>query len=202
MLDILSSNKKDGSFTIGSLGRLYPIKDYPLMARIAEELAKRLNNFSFELAGEGPDGAVMELLIKKYNLKKIFKLRGFVNDIFAFYQGLDIYINTSLHEGIPISILEAMASGLPVIAANVGGLNEIIENGSQGYLLASRNPKDFADACLRLYKDKNLRKKMGSAAKEKIISEFSSDKMAGLYNKLYCNLTKNHGNGSQRKHIP
>ena len=68
------------------------------------------------------------------------------------YKGLDVYLNTSFHEGIPISVLEAMAYRIPVIAPKVGGLMEVLEDGVQGYLTEGRNPKDFAERCLTFMK--------------------------------------------------
>ncbi|MBE0671053.1 MAG: glycosyltransferase, partial [Anaerolineales bacterium] len=93
--------------------------------------------------------------------------------------------NTSIHEGIPMSILEAMAQGIPVIAPNVGGLNEIIDNGLQGYLINDRDPKSFAERCNYLYKNKNLLKIMGNAAREKITKHFSVNQMVSRYYYLY-----------------
>ena len=181
-------NKENNSVIIGSAGRLFPVKDYLLMVEVAMEINRKYKNVRFELAGEGPEMENIQALIKKYDLEKVFILRGFMNNIASFYQGLDLYINTSLHEGIPISILEAMAYSLPIVAINVGGNKEILEDGVQGYLISSRDPVDIAEKCVRILENPSLKQKMGSAAREKLEREFSVARMADKYNELYLSI--------------
>lgn len=184
--------KEKNSFVIGSSGRLFPIKDYPLMVEVAREILKKTNGIRFELAGDGPERLKIQDLIKKNGSGKIFHLRGFVDDISSFYKGLDLYLNTSIHEGIPMSVLEAMAHGVPVIAPKVGGLMEIIDDGVNGYLVDGRNVKDFVNRCIALFENDTLRKEMGSAARNKIINKFSMDQMAQKYYNLYLDVCKLH----------
>jgi len=125
------------------------------------------------------------LLIEKYELEKSFKVEGFVQNIAQFYDGLDLYLSTSMHEGIPMSVLEAMAHGLPVIAPKVGGFCEIIENGVHGFLVENRNAGDFAERCLSLYEDGQLRNRMGKAARDRVEKNFSIERMSSQYYKLY-----------------
>ena len=91
------------------------------MVEIAREVNKETDKIRFELAGDGPDRAMIMGLIERYRLEKTFMLRGFVENLVDFYQGLDIYLNTSLHEGIPMSILEAMSYEIPIVGPNMGG---------------------------------------------------------------------------------
>jgi L-malate glycosyltransferase len=103
----------------------------------------------------------------------------------SFYQGLDVYLNTSVHEGIPMTILEALSHGLPVIAPAVGGIVEIIDDGKEGFLIDSRNPHEFAEKCLLLKENRELREKMSRAAREKAEQTFSAKNMAERYYQLY-----------------
>jgi len=186
--DVLKHNingKKKSVFKIGSAGRFFPVKDYILMVEIAHEVLKINDNVLFELAGEGPEKNKIFDLVRKYKLEKVFINKGFLNDMNNFYQGLDIYINTSLHEGNPISVLEAMAHGLPVIAPNTGGLKEILVDELQGLLVEGRNPKSFAEKCLQLYSDDDLRLKMGFASRNRVIKVFSTENMINNYHNLY-----------------
>lgn len=187
-IKIYPSKEERNNFVIGSAGRLFPIKNYSLMVEIAREILHRTDQVRFELAGEGPERGRILDLIHKYKMEKTFILRGFLADMTTFYQGLDLYINTSLHEGFPMSVLEAMAHGLPVIASNTGGLKEILNNEFQGYLVNGSNPILFADRCLQLYRDKALTKKMGIASSDKIKKEFSLDKMWKNYYEFYFNV--------------
>ena len=175
-------------FVIGSAGRFFPVKDYPFMVEVAREVIRKNNRIYFELAGEGPMLEQIQGLIKKYKLEEHFTLRGFLHDMSIFYQGINVYLTTSLHEGIPMSVLEAMAYQLPIIAPKVGGLREIITDGVDGYLLNTRNPKDFAEKCLSLYENETLRRKMANAARQKVIREFSMKRMVQDYTNTYMQI--------------
>jgi len=181
----ISSNKEKEIYVIGSAGRLFPIKDYTLMVQIAKEVLSKTDKVRFELAGEGPERDKILRLIEEYNLQQRFILRGFIDDVETFYHGLDIYINTSLHEGFPMSLLEAMACGLPIVAPKVGGIREMINDGDEGYLVEGRNPKEYSDKCMELIKNKQLIQRMGAASREKINNEYSMDSMANNYYRLY-----------------
>jgi L-malate glycosyltransferase len=193
--NIHTKREKD-PFLIGSSGRLFPVKDYALMVEVAREVSKIKTNIRFELAGDGPERLRIQDLIKKHGMDGKFVLRGFVNDTPSFYRRLDVYLNTSFHEGIPMSVLEAMAYRIPVIAPKVGGVMEILEDGVEGFLVGSRNPKDFAERCVALYENDSLRKQMGLAARETIIKEFLLEKMAKRYHSLYLDIA---GNLKKRK---
>ena len=190
--DSPEKSRDDETFVIGSSGRLFPVKDYPLMVEIAREIRKRSNRFLFELAGDGPERQKIQTLLERYDLNGAFVLRGHLEKLSTFYQGLDLYLNTSIHEGLPISVLEAMACGLPVVAPNVGGIREIIDNEVEGYLVEERNPKAFAEKCFVLSEDKKLREKMSKAAAEKVKTAFSAEKMSSEYYNLYLKVVGNH----------
>ncbi len=180
-----SGGKAERVFTIGSSGRIVPVKGYSLMVEAAGIVCSRTAGIRFELAGDGPLMPEIEELIGRRGLGDAFALRGFLNDVGSFYRGLDLYMNTSHHEGIPMSILEAMAHGLPVVAPKVGGIKEIIRDGVEGYLLDGRDPEDIADRCLALYRDRALRDRMAEAARERVVSEFSVERMVDRYYRLY-----------------
>src|SRR5258706_11441816 len=190
------AREKEG-FVIGSAGRFVPVKDYPLMVEVAKEVSAIDHKIRFELAGDGPMLGDVQGLIRKYGLERRFTLRGFVRDVSAFYEGLAVYLNTSLHEGIPMSVLEAMAHGVPPIAPRVGGFEEIVTDGVDGYLVDGRNPQDFAEKCLSLYRNPTLRQSMGQAAREKVVQQFSVERMTDAYLNLY---TRAMAMQSPRKH--
>ncbi|ABQ26508.1 glycosyltransferase [Geotalea uraniireducens] len=180
-----------GLFVIGSSGRLFQVKDYPLMVDIARTIADLdEDNIRFELAGDGPERSTLEALVQRYELRNRFVLKGHQDDMDTFYRGLDLYLNTSVHEGIPMTILEALARGLPVIAPAVGGICEIIENGVEGFLINGRHPHDFAEKCLLLRENKELRERMSKSARYKVEQLFSAERMAESYYRLYCRTSR------------
>jgi len=172
-------------FTIGSAGRFFPVKDYPFLVEVAAEVNRYAKDIRFELAGEGPDFVTVIERIQRYGLQDVFFLKGFVESMSGFYNGLDIYINTSMHEGFPMSVLEAMSHGLPVVAPKEGGIKEAVTDGVHGFLIEGRDPKRYAQKCLAIYQDRNMRQIMGTASKEKVAREYSIKTMAGKYHELY-----------------
>ena len=173
------------SFVIGSAGRLFPVKDYPFLVKVAAEVNRHEKNVRFELAGEGPEFGKLSGQIRESGLEEIFSLKGFVEDMEKFYLGLDLYISTSLHEGFPMSVLEAMSHGLPIVAPVEGGIREAVADGSEGFLIEGRDPEQFAQKCLELYRNRDLRDRIGAASSERVRREFSIDAMAGKYYELY-----------------
>jgi len=185
--------KDKDDFVIGSAGRFVPVKDYPLMVEVAKEVNAKTDKIRFELAGDGPMLREIQDLILKCGLEQRFMLRGFIRDVSAFYEGLDVYLNTSMHEGIPMSVLEAMAHGVPAVAPRVGGLEEIVTDGVDGCLVDARNPGAFAERCLSLYRDQTLRRNMARAARAKIVRQFSIDRMVSAYLDLYMRTVLSRG---------
>jgi glycosyltransferase involved in cell wall biosynthesis len=178
----------DGPFRIGTAGRLFPVKDYPLFIKIAYEILKKDQNVRFLLAGEGPDKPLLRELVDKYQIFKNFEFLGHVENMKTFYGELDLYLNTSVHEGIPMSVLEAMAHGVPVVAPKTGGLCEIVEDAKSGYLIDSRNPDEFASVCLNIIKNLELHRNLSIEAKKRVGTAFSAEHMAECYYRLYRDL--------------
>jgi len=172
-------------FTIGSAGRLFPVKEYPFLVDVAAEVNRHARDVRFILAGEGPESGKISERIRQLGLQDVFSLKGFVEDMSDFYKGLDVYINTSLHEGFPMSILEAMSHGLPVVAPMKGGIREAVTDGAEGFLVEGRDPRRFAGKCLEMYRNPELINRMAGASMAKVEREFSVHAMATKYYDLY-----------------
>ena len=182
---ITRDHRNSSPLIIGSAGRFVPIKNYPLFIEIAS-LCKKEPEIHFNLVGDGPDRPLLENMVRAKSLESTFEFCGQTPVMEGFYQKIDIFVNTSLHEGIPMSILEAMAYGIPVIAPRIGGIPEIIEDGIDGFLIRQDNAELFAEKCFLLCQDAKLRNKIGAAARRKISSFFSIRSCAQSYRALYC----------------
>ena len=172
-------------FQIGSVGRMVPVKDFNLFLEVAAELKRRTDRVQFSILGDGP---LKNQLVRKAKDLKIEDCVTFLPprpDPFSYHQSLDLFLNTSTHEGIPLSLLEAMACGRTVVAPRVGGIPEIISDGEDGLLVDGREPERFAEVCLRVMKDENLRQTMADNASKKVTTYFSSSQMARSYCQLY-----------------
>jgi glycosyltransferase involved in cell wall biosynthesis len=189
----INNDRGNHPFTIGSAGRFFPVKDYPFLVEVAAEVNRYAKDIRFELAGEGPEIEIINDRIRRFGLQDVFRLKGFMGNMSEFYKGLDLYINTSLHEGFPMSVLEAMSHGLPVVAPKEGGIKEVVGDGEQGFLVERRDPKRYAQKCLAIYQDRNLRQSMGVASKGKVGREFSIKSMAEKYYELYVKVLSQTG---------
>ncbi len=173
--------------TVGSAGRLFPVKGYDFFIKVAAKITKISDRFKFVIAGDGPERKRLERVIAKMGLKDKFALLGNVDDMSRFYKKLDVYVNTSVHEGIPMSVLEAMGHGLPVVVPHVGGFPEIVVDGECGYLIAERDVNLFAQKILGLV-DLDQRKKMEKSARKRVDQLFSRKIMTEKYHNLYNNI--------------
>lgn len=174
---------------VGSAGRLFPVKDFSLLVDVAHKVVQQSEHIDFVLAGDGPELNMLREKVRRHGMEQRFTFLGHKEDMEAFYVGLDVYVNTSVHEGIPMSVLEAMAHGLPIVAPRVGGFPEILDQGVHGFLVEDRDPDKFAQSILRL-SDFEERRKMGQAARERVIDSFSQEVMVQRYLQLYNELSR------------
>ncbi len=184
--EIRSTSRTSERIHIGTVGRLVPVKRYEIFIEIAYELKKRKKDFFFSILGDGPLKNKLLFKIKKLGLENDFKIFPHTPDPYSYLHSLDIYINTSAHEGLPISILEAMSCCIPVVAFKVGGIPEVIENGKNGFLLESF--EEFIKVILNLSCNPELRLKIGKEARKKIEKDFRAEHMSKKYKELYMKL--------------
>jgi glycosyltransferase involved in cell wall biosynthesis len=182
--------ERKSEFHIGTVGRAVPIKDFGLFLEIAVEVRKRSKRVCFSILGDGPLRKQLMDRAKALTVADAVEFLAPRPDPTSYYQSLDLYLNTSIHEGIPMSILEAMAMGLPVVAPRVGGIPEMIDHEEEGSLVDSRRAVDFADACLRLIGDEGLRRKLGDKAFYRVRKQFSSEEMTRAYARMYQELSR------------
>ncbi len=153
------------------------------------ELALRVKNLNFLIVGDGPLWREVKEIVSEKKIRNVYLL-GKKEDVYKYLYSSDIYLSTSLYEGLPISILEAMSIGLPILASNVVGNCDTIENGKSGFLY---NVKDLDMAVYYLKKlssSRNLMKKLGNSAIERQRNIFSKDSMVNEYIEIYkmqCN---------------
>lgn len=179
------TGRRNDCFHIGSVGRLVAIKGFDLFLDIAKALRRAGRPVRFSILGEGP---LREELARKAAELRIEDLVEFLEprpDPFPYYRSLDLYLNTSVHEGLPLSVVEAMACGKPVVSAAVGGIPEIVAHGEHGFLVEGRDPAPFVECCLRLMGDEELRRSMGDRASATAHARWSATAMADGYRQLY-----------------
>lgn len=182
---------KREEFSILYVGRLVYSKGLIDLVKSAKYVCKEFPNVSFILIGDGNLRPVLEKMVHKLRLKNNFLFLGIVTsrkELLNYYQRNSIFVLPSYSEGMPSSILEAMSCGMPIVATNISGINEIIVDGEAGLLVPPRNPERLADAIIKLLSDEKLRRKMGSVGRKKVEKEFSWKKIAKKVKKIYENM--------------
>jgi N-acetyl-alpha-D-glucosaminyl L-malate synthase BshA len=140
------------------------------------------------LIGDGPERHSVEKLVKSLGLQQKVFLTGFRSDVANLLGCNDAVVLCSETESAPLTLLEGMSSGLPVIATSVGGIPEIIQDGVNGFLVPPKNPEAIADRILQLNAEPTLRTRLGKAARETVLQRYTADKVVDQYLKIYENL--------------
>jgi glycosyltransferase involved in cell wall biosynthesis len=140
------------------------------------------------IIGEGPLRAQLAQTIEELGIQKQVQLLGARSEIPELLNTLDIFVLPSLSEGLPMSILEAMACGLPVVATRVGGIPEVVLDGQTGILVSSQDVPQFASALETLVQQKSIRENLGSQGRQRVVEHFSRQRMVQEYQALYESL--------------
>lgn len=175
---------------IGSLGRLVPAKSYQILIEAVKHLRHLGYDMQLWIAGEGPERKYLQRYIQLLELSQHVKLLGEKN-AGEFLKEIDIFSMSSVREGIPVALLEAMAHGLPVALTDVGGISEVIEDGMDGLLCPPSQPKALSGNITKLVNDPGLRKKLGTNAIQKIYHKYNMNKIISQYEFLYQSLLRN-----------
>ncbi len=164
-------------FTLLAIGRMVWEKAYQYLIETCRILRDEGIAFRCLLIGDGAERHKLEQLIKQYQLEQHIQLLGTVlqERIQDYYNQADAFILTSISEGIPIVIMEAMSKQLPVIASDITGIPELVEDGVSGYLVPSKQPQAYADAVKKLINNPQQCVTMGKKGREKIQAEFDID---------------------------
>lgn len=140
------------------------------------------------LAGDGKERADLEKQVKQLGLETRVAFLSVRSDIPDLLAACDVFVMASKYEGQPLSVMEAMAAGLPVISTPVGGVPELLTNGREGFLTTPDDADALAEAMLRLHDDPALRKTMGMAGAQRARAQFDISRMAAAYGDIYSSL--------------
>ena len=174
-----------GEPVIGTMGRLVPVKDQASLL----EAVRLLNDQGLQptviIAGEGPLRSDLEAQATAAGLIDRVKFLGHRPDPEVVMAALDVFVLPSISEGLPNTVLEAMASGLPVVVTRVGGVDELLEHGVTGFLVPPREPNALARTLGTLLRDGALQRSTGTAARIRAETEFALSAMIRRYEALY-----------------
>ncbi len=169
---------------IGSLGRLDVQKGYDLLVRTLPALPEA----RLLLVGDGPKRGELETLAVELGVRDRLEITGWMTDARRYLTAMDVFALPSRYEGLPLSIIEAMLAGLPVVAADVGSVSEAVVDGETGLIVPPEDVGALAGALGRLAADGDLRQKMGGNGLARARERFTAEAMAGAYERLYNSL--------------
>jgi glycosyltransferase involved in cell wall biosynthesis len=174
-----------GDFAVLMVARLDYLKDHATAIRMLARVARQAPYAKLILAGDGPERPKIEELIAELGIARQVRMLGLRKDVARLVQAADLFLLTSISEGIPLTVIEAMAAKLPVVATQVGGMAEVVEHGVSGLLAPSGDDGRLAACVLRLVHDAELRKEMGARGQQRARTLFSESDMQGRYVECY-----------------
>lgn len=180
---------------IGSVGNIRPVKGYDVMVEVAACICRQNANVVFIHAGDGEGRSELESRCKDAGIARQFRFLGHQHNIPEILSLMDVYLQPSRTEGFSNAVLEAMSTGLPVVATRVGGNPEIIDEGVNGFLVDSEDVAGMTTRLLALVKEPGVRTRMGNAGREKILEHFDISHMIKKYERYYYECMQ--GVGSQ-----
>jgi glycosyltransferase involved in cell wall biosynthesis len=177
----------DGTFVIGTVARLDPVKDLGTLLDAAVRVRAE-RPVVIAIVGDGPERSALEARARTLGIDSQARFLGHREDARRWLAGCDVYVNCSVSEGVSLTILEAMAAALPIVATHVGGTPEVID-ASSGRLIPSRDPARLAATLLELAARPQLREDLGRAARRRLEERFTVDRMVREYGEVYASVT-------------
>lgn len=171
---------------LGVVARLDLQKGFEYLLSAVAKLRQPFPALHLLIVGEGPDRGKIENLVSRLDLSPVVTMAGQQADMAAMYQSMDVFVLPSLNEGLPMTLLEAMAASKPVIATRVGAVPTVIADGITGLLVEPADESGLANAISRLLSKPDLRCQLAQAARAHVEQHYTAAAMAGKYRELYA----------------
>ena len=173
---------------VGNVAALVPHKGQRYLIEAAHLVVQKIPDARFVILGEGELREHLEHLVREHHLEKHVLLPGFRTDVIGCIKGFDLFVMSSVTEGLGTSLLDAMACRKAIVGTRAGGIPEVVDEGRTGLLVEPRDPHQLADAILRLIQDEAMRKRMAEAGYARVRERFTVERMvadtAAVYSRL------------------
>ena len=179
--------------TFGAVGSLIPVKGHEYLIDAFARVAQEIPGARLLIAGEGSERAALEALAEKRDISGSVELMGLVSDMPGFLAEIDVLVHSSLMEGLPLAVLEAMAAAKPVIASDIPALADLLEQGETGELVPPADSSALAQAMLEVARDPETARAKGRRARERVVASYSLESTVAGYAKLYDRLVRDAG---------
>ena len=176
-----------GCVLIGLIGRLVPVKNHRMFLDACKKLFDMAGGYDIKciVIGDGEERAGLEGYAEKLGIRGKVIFSGWREEMADVYADLDIVALTSLNEGTPVALIEALASGRPVVSTDVGGVKDVVEDGVNGYLIASGDVPGFAKHLFELAGDPQKRDDFGRNGRRKVLQRYSKERLVKDVKALY-----------------
>lgn len=178
----------DTTVLIGTVGRLVPVKGHAILLEALRILRNLNQNVTLIFVGDGPLRGHLEAEVKRLGLKQSVRFAGHQEQSYDFINMMDIFVLPSLHEGIPMVLLEALALKRPIIASRVGGIPEVVSHGQSGMLVSPANADELAAGLRDMVQDRAKATAFGIAGRSQVEQEFNASIMANRTATMYRSL--------------
>ena len=168
-----------GDFVLGCVSRWDPVKRFEVLLQAVRRLASRIPHLALLLVGGGGEEARIRRLAGETGLQDRVIFTGFLGNPTRVYGALDLYVATSLKEGLPLAPLEAMSAGLAIVATDVPGHRDVVLRGETGLLVPPEDAASLAEAIAMLAADPDRRREMGRAGRRRVAEQFTVQHMVG-----------------------
>jgi glycosyltransferase involved in cell wall biosynthesis len=175
---------------VSIVGRITAIKNHALFLEAARICTDRVNNVLFVIVGDGEERAECEARAKELGITDRVVFAGWRKEVEKVYADSDITVLTSDNEGTPVCLIESLSAGVPVVATNVGGVADVVDDGISGFLAPPADAEALAGHILKLLADPGLRERMGKARQRKILDSYSGKRFVSRIGELYLELLK------------
>ena len=177
--------------TVAIIGSLEPRKDHQTFLRAAKIVHERNPKTRFLVIGDGPLRSTLESQAKFLDFNGNLQFTGWQSDIPTLLKNIDVYVSSSLTEGISLALLEAMAANVPVVCTNVGGTPEIIKHGERGLLVKKQNSKELAKAITDIIENPKMGSRVAQRGREFVLQNFSAKRMISQVESIYSEICSN-----------
>jgi glycosyltransferase involved in cell wall biosynthesis len=181
--DFASLGKR--GFTLVFVGRLAPVKDLGTLLRAVANAAEKVLGLELWIVGDGPARAALEAQARELGIAEQVRFWGQRLDTAQFFSAADAFVMSSVSEGLPISLLEAMSLGVPSIVTDVGGMAEVVRRSGGGLLVPVGDAEKYAQAIVRMAYDQQLRDQLAGFAQHCFADDFTLDQMEDAYIEVY-----------------
>src|SRR5438046_1909485 len=177
-------------FAVGWIGRMTGVKRTDDVLRAFRRLRDRGVDACLCMIGDGPDRPAVERRAHELGVMRDTLFLGYQEDVAPYYAAFDAMILPSINEGTPVSAMEALAAGRPVVATRVGGVPDVVQEGRDGFLVDPGATDDLAERLTRLARDPDLRERMGAAGRERVLPRHAVARLIEDVDRLYRSLLR------------